>query len=124
MKEFNREGAEKMKVSQSSFGNEVLLFTIENDHGVRIEVTNFGARIVNLFVLTESGRNNIVLGFDSIEEYKKETYYGATIGRVAGRIKNGEFSIGELRYRTSVNQLGNTLHGGNLDSMKKSGIMK
>lgn len=61
-----------MKVSQSSFGNEVLLFTIENDHGVRMEVTNFGARIVNLFVLTESGRNNIVLGFDSIEDYKKK----------------------------------------------------
>ncbi|WP_249597678.1 aldose epimerase family protein [Peribacillus frigoritolerans] len=101
-----------MKVAQTSFGNDVLLFTIENDHGVRMEVTNFGARIVNLFVLTESGRNNIVLGFDSIEDYKKETYYGATIGRVAGRIKNGEFSIGESRYQTSVNQLGNTLHGG------------
>lgn len=60
-----------MKVAQSSFGNDVLLFTIENDHGVSMEVTNFGARIVNLFVLTESGRNNIVLGFDSIEDYKR-----------------------------------------------------
>lgn len=65
-------GAEKVKVAQSSFGNDVLLFTIENDHGVSMEVTNFGARIVNLFVLTESGRNNIVLGFDSIEDYKKK----------------------------------------------------
>ncbi|MFJ7364166.1 aldose epimerase family protein [Peribacillus frigoritolerans] len=102
-----------MKVSQSSYRNEVLLFTIENDNGVRIDVTNFGARIVNLFVLTESGRKNIVLGFDSIEDYRKETYYGATIGRVAGRIKKGEFSIGESHYHTSVNQLGNTLHGGN-----------
>ncbi|MGE7120929.1 aldose epimerase family protein [Peribacillus sp. NPDC046944] len=102
-----------MKVSHSSFGNNILLFTMENDYGVRMEVTNFGARIVNLFVPTESGLHNIVLGFDTIEDYQKETYYGATIGRVAGRIRNGEFSIGESRYKTSVNQLGNTLHGGN-----------
>ncbi|HWO97390.1 MAG TPA: aldose epimerase family protein [Bacillus sp. (in: firmicutes)] len=101
-----------MKLTKSLFGDEAFLFTIENDNGVILEVTNFGARIVNLFVPTESSRKNIVLGFDSIEDYKKETYYGATIGRVAGRIKNGEFSIGESLYQTSVNQLGNTLHGG------------
>jgi len=101
-----------MKVTKSSFGEEAFLFTIENKNGLIVEATNFGARIVNLFVPTESGRKNIVLGFDSIEDYKKETYYGATIGRVAGRIKNGQFSIGELLYHTSVNQLGNTLHGG------------
>ncbi|WP_338448382.1 aldose epimerase family protein [Niallia oryzisoli] len=102
-----------MKLTKSPFSDEVFLFSIENDNGVRLEVTNFGARIVNLFVPTESGHKNIVLGFDSIEDYKKETYYGATIGRVAGRIKDGEFSIGESLYQTSVNQLGNTLHGGN-----------
>ncbi|MBZ5752820.1 aldose epimerase family protein [Metabacillus rhizolycopersici] len=103
-----------MKLTQSPFGDEVLLFTIENDNGVILEVSNYGARIVNLFVPTDSGRENIVLGFDSIEDYKKETYYGATIGRVAGRIKNGEFSLDESLYKTSVNQSGNTLHGGNL----------
>lgn len=48
----------------------------------------------------------------SIEDYKKETYYGATIGRVAGRIKNGGFLLNESLYKTSVNQSGNTLHGG------------
>ncbi|MCM3538640.1 aldose epimerase family protein [Priestia endophytica] len=101
-----------MKLTQSPFGDETLLFTIENDNGVIVEVTNFGARIVNLFVPTDSGYKNIVLGFDSIEDYKKETYCGATIGRVAGRIKNGEFSLDESLYKTSVNQSGNTLHGG------------
>lgn len=106
------EGAGKMKLTQSPFGDEALLFTIENNHGVILEVTNFGARIVNLFVPTDSGRKNIVLGFDTIEDYKKETYYGATIGRVAGRIKNGEFSLDGALYKTSINQLGNTLHGG------------
>lgn len=102
-----------MKVSQSPFGNDALLFTIENDHGVSLEVSNFGARIVSLYVPTDSGWRNIVLGFDSLENYKKETHYGATIGRVAGRIKNGEFLLGETMYKTSVNESGNTLHGGN-----------
>ncbi|SDJ19084.1 aldose epimerase family protein [Alteribacillus bidgolensis] len=102
-----------MKVSQRPYSDEAILFTIENDNGVILEATNFGARIVNLFVPTDSGRKNIILGFDSIEDYKKESYCGATIGRVAGRIKNGEFMIDESRYQTSINQSGNTLHGGN-----------
>ncbi|NPC93872.1 galactose mutarotase [Bacillus sp. WMMC1349] len=102
-----------MNITQRPFGDDHLLFTIENDHGVILEVSNFGARIVNLFVPTASGRKNIVLGFDSIKDYQQETYFGATIGRVAGRIKNGEFSLDETLYKTSVNQLGNTLHGGN-----------
>ncbi|OAT80965.1 galactose mutarotase [Bacillus sp. MKU004] len=101
-----------MKLSQRPFGDEAFLLTIENDNGVTLEVTNFGARIINLFVPTDSGRKNVILGFDSIEDYKKESYCGATIGRVAGRIKNGEFTIDESRYQTSINQSGNTLHGG------------
>jgi aldose 1-epimerase len=105
-------GTKKMKLTQRPLENKAVLFTIENDNGMILEVSNFGARIVNLIVPTDSGRKNIVLGFDSIEDYKKETYYGATIGRVAGRIKNGEFSLDESLYKTSVNQSGNTLHGG------------
>lgn len=108
-----------MKISQSSFGDEAVLFTIENDNGVKLEASNFGARIVNLFVPTDSGSKNIVLGFDSYKDYKKDTHYGATIGRVAGRIKNGEFLLNDSLYKTSVNQLGNTLHGGNLGFDKK-----
>jgi aldose 1-epimerase len=69
-----------MKLTQRPFGDEAFLFTIENDYGVTLEVTNFGARIVNLFVPTDSGQKNIVLGFDCMEDYQKETYYGATIG--------------------------------------------
>ena len=65
------------------------------------------------YVLTDSGRNNIVLGFDSLEDYKKETYYGATIGRVAGRIKNGEFSLGETTLQNVCQSIRNTLHSGN-----------
>lgn len=108
-----------MKVLQSTFGNDALLFTIENDYGVRLVVSNFGARIVRLDVPTDAGRRNIVLGFDSLEKYKKESYYGATIGRVAGRINNGQFRLGETMYQTSVNELGNTLHGGTAGFDKK-----
>ena len=76
-----------MKLTQRPFGDEALLFSMENDNGVTLEATNYGARIVNLFIPKDLGRKNIVLGFDSVEDYKKETYFGATIGRVAGRIK-------------------------------------
>ena len=101
-----------MKIAQRPFGDEAFLFSMKNDNGVTLEATNYGARIVNLFIPTDLDHKNIVLGFDSVEDYKRETYFGATIGRVAGRIKKGEFSLDEVLYKTSVNQSGNTLHGG------------
>lgn len=101
-----------MKITKIPFGDQAFLFTIENDHGLCLEASNYGARIVNLFVPTEFGKKNIVLGFETFDDYKKEPYYGASIGRVAGRIKNGEFSIDGTQYHTSTSPFKNTLHGG------------
>ena len=42
----------------------------------------------------------------------KNPYYGSTIGRVAGRITRGKFTIGETEYQLPVNNLSNSLHGG------------
>ena len=42
----------------------------------------------------------------------KNPYYGSTIGRVAGRITQGKFTIGETEYQVPVNNGNNSLHGG------------
>ncbi|KAF1298338.1 galactose mutarotase [Enterococcus sp. JM4C] len=103
-----------MKISQQSFGEKAGLFILENDNGYKLEVTDFGARVVNFKVPTKNGEKNIVLGFDSAEEYlEKDTYIGATIGRVAGRISKGFFTIDGTNYQVETQpEHGNTLHGG------------
>ncbi len=105
-----------MKVNKKKFGeNGAMLYQIENDNGLILEATDFGARIVKLWVPDKQGElKNIVLGFDSAEEYlEKDTYFGATIGRVAGRIHNGQFSISGVDHELPLkNEKGNVLHGG------------
>nr|CAD7605250.1 unnamed protein product [Timema genevievae] len=54
------------------------------------------------------------ISFWYTEEYasKSQPYFGATVGRVANRIKNGKFSIGNQQFNTTKNRGNNTLHGG------------
>lgn len=103
-----------MKITQRDFGNGSTLFSLTNDNGMTLEVSDFGARIVNLLIPVGNERRNIVLGFDSAEEYlAQDTYIGATIGRVAGRIKGGQFKIDARAYQAQTSEeTGNTLHGG------------
>ncbi|MBP3039578.1 galactose mutarotase [Bacillaceae bacterium Marseille-Q3522] len=104
-----------IQISKESFGQKnIFLYTLENDHGVSLCCTNYGATITKLIVPDKNGkRDNIVLGFDTLEEYRlHHTYFGATIGRVAGRIANGAFSMNGKTYSLNKNEGFHTLHGG------------
>lgn len=103
-----------MEIKTSSFGkNGAQLFSLINDQGLILEVSNYGARVVNLFVPEKKGKRNLILGFDSAEEYaEKDSYIGATIGRVAGRISQGQFTLDQKSYQLPKNDGENHLHGG------------
>lgn len=107
-----------MKISQKKFGTfnnqEVPAITLTNKNGISITATPFGASLVEWNVPDQEGNfNNIVLGFNQLDEYVQyRPYYGATVGRVAGRIAQGTFSIDEQSYQVSQNEDGNHLHGG------------
>jgi len=78
------------------------LFTIKNTNGITCQITNFGGRIVSLFVPDKNGLfEDIVLGYDTLQEYLKrdEIYLGATIGRYGNRIANGKFKIEGKEYQ-------------------------
>ncbi|SJZ92581.1 aldose 1-epimerase [Pilibacter termitis] len=110
-----------MKITQEPFGEGYTLITLENDNGVKLAFSDLGARIVSMKVPKDEGFRELVLGFDSAKEYlEKDTFMGATIGRVAGRIANGTFEVGDDHYHIPTNNLGNTLHGGtpSFDSAK------
>ncbi len=96
-------------------GKKVKLFYLEHPSGIKAAVTNYGGRLVSLWVKDQQGEwTDVVLGFGSIEPYTslKERFYGATIGRYGNRIANGKFSLNGVEYELSVNNGPNTLHGG------------
>jgi len=93
----------------------VIRHTLKTEKGLTCEVTNYGCRIIKLFVPDRDGSfEDVVLGFDTIEEYfqKPETYFGSVVGRCANRIEKGRFRMGEKNYQLSVNHGDHHIHGG------------
>lgn len=98
----------------TSKGEEARLFTIQNDKGMEIKVSDYGATLVQVRVPDKEGRLlDVVLGYDDVQGYEAgNAFFGATIGRVANRIGNGEFQLGGRTYELTRNDGQNTLHGG------------
>ena len=96
-------------------GKEVSLYTLTNTHGLALKVTNYGAIVTELHVPDKAGTfDDIVAGYETIDGYLKRTpYFGATVGRVGNRIKNGLFDLDGKTYKLAVNNPPNHLHGGN-----------
>lgn len=71
-----------------------------------------GAIIQEFLVGPES--RNIVLGFNTAAEYRSNpAHFGATIGRVANRLKNAKLDcLNGTVYPLAVNDPPNSLHGG------------
>lgn len=92
----------------------VTLVTLRNPNGLRAQITNYGAKIVSLYVPNKAGEvKDVVLGFNTFPEWRdQETYFNAIIGRYANRIKDGRFTLDGRTYQLPQNNGGNCLHGG------------
>ena len=96
-------------------GKQVRLYTLRNKNGLVCQITNYGARVVNLWVIDKYGNyDDIVLGYDNINGYLRsgELYFGAIVGRCANRIANGEFILQGKTYKLARNVNSDHLHGG------------
>lgn len=120
--------AEKASLTKTSWGKlsdgtEIHLYTIKNEAGMTIQISNYGALITSLSVPDKGGNAaDVVLGFDSLEEYLQDDvpYFGAVVGRYGNRIANGKFNIGDKTYLTTKNEKEiTTLHGGKSGFDKK-----
>lgn len=89
------------------------IYTLENDF-LRVQFLNYGATIYTFEIKPKNNRN-IVLSLADPRDYLKmpSSYYGATVGRVAGRIGEGYFKINGKTYHIDQNEKEtNSLHGG------------
>ena len=92
----------------------VNLFTMKNNHGTEIKITNYGGIITSIKVKDKNSNfTDIVLGFNTLDEYLKEhPYFGALIGRYGNRIAGAEFELNGKIYKLFPNNGKNHLHGG------------
>lgn len=108
------EGVNEMNVDVEQITDTWRLFTLTNDHGMCVRVLNYGGIIVGMDVPDKNGMiENVVLGYENVTDYADNpTFFGAIVGRVAGRIQDASFSIGEDTYRLEANEGPHHLHGG------------
>ena len=113
--------ARHSQVSRAAFrstvdGKATDLYTLRNARGLEMTVTNFGGRVVELWVPDRDGNfADIVLGHDNLGAYVDQTgerFLGATIGRYGNRIAAGRFTLDGKEYTLPLNDGPNSLHGG------------
>jgi aldose 1-epimerase len=116
-----QEGQSKISIQpfgESMEGKDVLLYTIKNDNGMRVDITNYGATVVRLFVPDKDGQlSDIVLGYNTLGEYiANSPYFGCIVGRFGNRIAHGTFSLNGKEFQLAKNNepggIPCHLHGG------------
>lgn len=99
-------------------GRPVQNFILKNESGMEVEISSYGGIIKRLLVPDRNGNSDdVVLGYNSIGEYEKDSaYFGALIGRYGNRIADGRFELNGTRYKlatnSSTNDIACHLHGG------------
>lgn len=115
-----------MKLTQQIFGKLpdgriAYLFTLSNDKGIQVKLSNYGGTITSIHQPDKHGKaDEIILGYNELNPYlSNEFYLGNTIGRYANRIANGQFELDGKMLQLSQNQLSNHLHGGTMGFHKQ-----
>lgn len=95
-------------------GAQTDLFTLTNTRGMVVKFTNLGAKILQIIVPDRHGvMDDVALGYDSIAAVRSgQTSMGAFIGRYAGRVGGGRFTLNGKQHQLSINSGPNSLHGG------------
>ncbi len=115
----------KMKIESEVFGNfddkEVRLFTLENNKGMKVSITNYGAIITAVYTPDKNGEMaDVVLGFDNLKSYVDgHPSFGSLVGRYGNRIAKGKFTLDGKEYTLAINNGENHLHGGIIGFDKK-----
>lgn len=96
-------------------GKQVSLYTIKGG-GLTAQITNYGARVVSLWVPDRRGAMaDVVIGYENIGKYIEnpgERFLGSSPGPVANRIAGASFELDGNVYELEANDGRNTLHGG------------
>lgn len=95
-------------------GTQVRLYTLRNASGVEVKISNYGGIVTEWRAPDRNGKlGDVVLGYDNLEGYLKETpYFGCLVGRYGNRIAKGRFTLDGAAHSLVTNNYPNHLHGG------------
>jgi aldose 1-epimerase len=99
-------------------GTQIDVYTL-SEGKIEARIITYGGIVISLKTPDKSGKvDDIVLGFDTLDQYVKVSnaagnpFFGALIGRYANRIGNAEFKLEGKEYHVPANDGKNSLHGG------------
>ena len=108
-----------MRIDKSLFGTmpdgqPVYYYTFTDENGQSVVMSEYACAILEINVKGKDDKlYDVALGYDTLNEYLNDTRnFGATVGRYANRIANGQFTLNGVTYRLPKNNGRNTLHGG------------
>lgn len=95
-------------------GQQISLYTIENENRLSASFTDLGASWVRMLTPDREGNlEDILLGYDDGARYLENgPHFGATVGRVANRTAGARFLLGGQLCFLGVNNGENNLHSG------------
>ncbi|MGB5417470.1 MAG: galactose-1-epimerase, partial [Algibacter sp.] len=105
---------DKNKYGLTADGKSVDIYTLKNSNGIEVSIITYGGIITSIKTPNKKGFiENIVLGYDSLQDYiKDKSYLGAIIGPYANRIAKSQFTLDGNLYNLEKNDGPNNLHSG------------
>lgn len=92
---------------------DVIKYKITNNKMNKISLMSYAATWMEFIILDNNIPVSLIDSYNNLEEYiNSEFQVGKTVGRVAGRIRNGQFYIDDKKFRITPNENNNLLHGG------------
>ena len=103
----------------TKYGEKAHLYTLTGEDGLKLEVSDFGGRLVRCWAPDRDGKfADVTLGWNTVEEYERLGFsMGTLIGRYGNRIANGKFTLDGKTWNLPVNETSPAprhcnLHGG------------
>ncbi|MBO7479388.1 MAG: galactose mutarotase [Bacteroidales bacterium] len=96
-------------------GKPVALYTLTNQNGMVVQVTNYGARTASIIVPDKDNNPvDVIVGHDNIQSYLNTSSVSSAsiVGRVVNRIAYGKFTLDGKDYELPINSGVNHIHGG------------
>ena len=118
MDKMEKEKRNSMKMNRKTItlknGVNIEKITLANKQGMEVEILTLGGIIKSIKAPDRQGKlENVLLEYEDINTYiENEGYTNALIGRTAGRINLGEFTLNGVKYKVNASEGNHTLHGG------------
>ena len=97
---------ERTDFGTTKSGEKASLYTLAGRDGLKVEVSDFGGRLVRCWAPDRKGNYaDVTLGWKTVGDYERYGFsMGTLIGRYGNRIRDGRFSLDGKEYQLPVNE--------------------